>query len=133
MLAYGLPSLEIVSASVARATDGAAPNNPAKLVGLKSPPTVAKSDTINPPIRNRASASVNVFPNSTTITSSGSLSALGPSYANVRASGKRAAIRVPLHCARRKIVQARARATFGQASSKNLTTQFSQLALSSYL
>ena len=36
--AYTLPSFEMVSARVARATDGAAPNNPAKLVGLKRPP-----------------------------------------------------------------------------------------------
>jgi hypothetical protein len=30
-------------------------------MGLKIPPTVAKTETISPPIRNRASASVNVF------------------------------------------------------------------------
>ena len=56
--AYVLPSFEIASARVARATDGAAPNNPAKVIGLKRPPTVANADTTNPPIRKRASESL---------------------------------------------------------------------------
>ncbi len=42
---------------VARATDGAAPNKPAKLVGLKMVPIVAKADTTNPPMRNRTNTS----------------------------------------------------------------------------
>jgi hypothetical protein len=56
--AYTLPSFEMVSARVARATDGAAPNNPAKLVGLKRPPRVANADTTIPPIRNLMRISV---------------------------------------------------------------------------
>src|ERR1700733_4021668 len=60
--AKSLPSFEIVIARVARATDGAAPNNPAKLVGLKRPPAVANADTTKPPIRKRASASIKAPP-----------------------------------------------------------------------
>jgi hypothetical protein len=37
LLAYTFPSFEIARARVARATEGAAPNDPAKLVGLKKP------------------------------------------------------------------------------------------------
>ena len=36
----------------------AAPNNPAKLVGLKKPPIVANAETTRPPIRKRAIASL---------------------------------------------------------------------------
>lgn len=43
MLAYTFPSFEIERARVARATEGADPNNPAKLVGLKKPPNVANA------------------------------------------------------------------------------------------
>lgn len=53
MLAYCAPSLVTVSASVARATEGAAPNNPAKLFGLNKSPRRAKNETVKPPIRNR--------------------------------------------------------------------------------
>ena len=56
--AKAFPSLEIASARVASATDGAAPNNPAKLVGLKRPPTVANAETTSPPIRKRAISSI---------------------------------------------------------------------------
>ena len=49
-----LPS---IGASVASARDGAAPNSPAKLLGLKRSPRTAKADTIAPPIANRSSIS----------------------------------------------------------------------------
>jgi len=52
-LAYNLPSFATPRAKVAKATDGAAPNNPAKLVGLNTPPIIAKVETTAPPIRNR--------------------------------------------------------------------------------
>jgi hypothetical protein len=51
--AYAFPSDMLVRASVAKPTDGAAPNNPAKLFGLRTSPTVAKNETITPPMRNR--------------------------------------------------------------------------------
>jgi inorganic pyrophosphatase len=52
--AYEFPSLSIVSMSVASATEGAAPNKPAKLFGRKTSPTIAKSDTMSPPNKNRS-------------------------------------------------------------------------------
>jgi hypothetical protein len=50
--AYDLPSATIVRPNVARATDGAAPNNPAKLFGLSRSPITAKTETTAPPTRN---------------------------------------------------------------------------------
>jgi hypothetical protein len=44
--------------NVAKATEGAAPNNPAKLVGLNKPPTAANAETTAPPITNRTIASM---------------------------------------------------------------------------
>jgi hypothetical protein len=38
---------------VARATEGAAPNQAAKLFGFQTPPNTANSETIVPPTRNR--------------------------------------------------------------------------------
>ena len=51
--AYQEPSLAIVKPSVARATDGAAPNNPAKLFGFRIFPKVANTETKSPPTKNR--------------------------------------------------------------------------------
>ena len=51
--AYAFPSAKIVSPSVARATDGAAPNKPAKLFGFSTSLRQANSKTIVPPTRNR--------------------------------------------------------------------------------
>jgi len=39
--------------NVARATDGAAPNNPAKLLGFRASPRTAKNDTTAPPTMKR--------------------------------------------------------------------------------
>ena len=47
------PSVATVSAKVARATDGAAPNSPAKLFGFKRSPMIANAATIALPTRNR--------------------------------------------------------------------------------
>jgi hypothetical protein len=47
--------------SVAKATDGTAPNNPAKLLGRTMSPTIAKIETKTPPIKKRRMYSVNVF------------------------------------------------------------------------
>lgn len=47
--------------SVAKATDGAALNNPAKLLGRTTSPTIAKIETKNPPIKKRSMYSVNAF------------------------------------------------------------------------
>lgn len=58
LAAYALPSFEIANARVASATEGAAPNNPPKLVGLKRPPTIAKAETTSPPMRKRTTASL---------------------------------------------------------------------------
>jgi hypothetical protein len=51
--ACAFPSAKTVSPSVPSATDGAAPNRPAKLFGFSTSPREANSDTIMPPIRNR--------------------------------------------------------------------------------
>lgn len=51
--AYSFPSARILSPSVASATDGAAPNNPAKLFGFNMSPNTANKETIVPPTRNR--------------------------------------------------------------------------------
>ena len=59
---YHLPELTTVSPSVASATDGAAPNNPAKLFGLHISPRTAKDETTMPPIRKRRAISVIVLP-----------------------------------------------------------------------
>src|ERR1700735_3712083 len=45
----------MVSASVARATDGAAPNRAAKLLGLKIVPRIEKPETKKPPTKKRIS------------------------------------------------------------------------------
>src|ERR1700678_3629644 len=46
----------MVRARVARATDGAAPKRPAKLLGLKTVPSTAKAETKSPPTRKRKSS-----------------------------------------------------------------------------
>ena len=51
--AYQEPSVAIVKPSVAKATDGAAPNSPAKLLGLRVFPKVANAETKRPPTKNR--------------------------------------------------------------------------------
>src|ERR1700739_527673 len=56
--AYALPSATIVSPSVAKATEGAAPKSPAKLLGFSTSPIMAKKETTNPPIRNRNISSI---------------------------------------------------------------------------
>lgn len=53
MAAYDAPSVAIVSAKVASATDGAAPKSPAKLFGFNTSPMIAKTDTTAPPTRKR--------------------------------------------------------------------------------
>ena len=50
---YAFPSAKTVSPRVASATDGAAPNSPAKLFGLSTSPRQANKETIAPPTRNR--------------------------------------------------------------------------------
>src|SRR5438105_1976170 len=50
---YRAPSVETVRQRVARATEGAAPNSPAKLLGLNKSPNSANAETTAPPIRNR--------------------------------------------------------------------------------
>lgn len=51
--ALSLPSAMTESARVASATEGAAPNKPAKLFGLKRSPSSAKVETDIPPIIKR--------------------------------------------------------------------------------
>jgi hypothetical protein len=53
MEAYDFPSLATVSPNVASATEGAAAKSPAKLLGLKRSPRIAKIETTTPPIKNR--------------------------------------------------------------------------------
>src|SRR5581483_10025204 len=48
----------MVRLSVASATDGAAPNKPAKLFGRSTSPSAANADTAQPPIRKRQSSCV---------------------------------------------------------------------------
>src|SRR5579884_3381508 len=55
MPAYCGPFCAIVSVSVARATEGAAPKMPAKLLGLNRSPMAEKSETTTPPMRKRSS------------------------------------------------------------------------------
>src|ERR1700722_8746092 len=49
----------MVSASVARATDGAAPNKAAKLLGLKIVPRIEKPETKKPPTKKRIKINFN--------------------------------------------------------------------------
>ena len=51
--AYNFPSVQIVRPSVARATDGAAANRPAKVLGFMTSPMIANSETISPPMMKR--------------------------------------------------------------------------------
>src|ERR1700737_4346496 len=51
--AYEGPSVATVRPNVASATEGAAPNNPAKLFGLSTSPMIAKPETTAPPTSNR--------------------------------------------------------------------------------
>src|SRR5437868_15049400 len=51
--ALSLPSVTTESANVASATEGAAPNKPAKLFGLKTSPSSAKVETDIPPMMKR--------------------------------------------------------------------------------
>src|SRR5579863_3783016 len=48
----------MVRVRVASATEGAAPNNPAKLLGLRTSPSTAKADTKRPPTTNLMKVSV---------------------------------------------------------------------------
>ena len=57
-LAYAFPFCAITSPSVASATEGAAPHNPAKLVGFSMLPSSANAETTAPPIRNRIRISI---------------------------------------------------------------------------
>src|SRR5215472_214092 len=52
--AYELPSAAIVKPRVANATEGAAPNSPAKFLGLSELPSAAKAETTRPPTQNRS-------------------------------------------------------------------------------
>src|SRR5665213_629496 len=58
--AYCFPFFETVSASVASATEGAAPKRPAKLFGENSPPRNENTATTAPPIKNLRRSSVNL-------------------------------------------------------------------------
>src|SRR6266513_2882632 len=51
--AMTLPSVDTVKQSVASATDGAAPNSPAKLFGLNRSEIRENTETTKPPIRKR--------------------------------------------------------------------------------
>jgi hypothetical protein len=62
MDAYVRPSEEAVKASVARPTEGAAPNSPAKLFGFNTSPSAAKNETARPPIKKRKKSSVMKIP-----------------------------------------------------------------------
>jgi len=53
-----LPLAETDNPKVARATEGAAPNNPANVFGLKSNPSVAKLETTQPPMMNLSNSSL---------------------------------------------------------------------------
>src|SRR5215470_7633673 len=55
--AYCAPSFMMVRPSVATATEGAAPNSPAKLFGLNTSPRTEKKETAIPPIRKRTRSS----------------------------------------------------------------------------
>src|SRR5579864_582086 len=55
--AYHPPELATVNPSVASATEGAAPNSPAKLFGSNRSPRIAKDETTPPPITKRRSIS----------------------------------------------------------------------------
>src|SRR5579872_2672870 len=59
MPAYSLPLFIAVRARVAMATAGAAPNNPAKLLGFNRSPSRAKAETTNPPMITRKRISFN--------------------------------------------------------------------------
>src|SRR6478735_7677021 len=52
------------SPSVASATDGAAPKIPAKLLGFSMSPSTENTETTTPPITNRRTRSVHIFPSS---------------------------------------------------------------------
>src|SRR5579859_5686725 len=56
--AYCFPSFITVRASVASATEGAAPNNPAKVFGFKRAEMNEKTQTTRPPIKKRTMMSV---------------------------------------------------------------------------
>lgn len=74
--AYNCPSLATVSPRVASATDGAAPNNPAKLFGLRMSPIIANEETTSPPTKNRITICVIASPISQTCPRDLALSAL---------------------------------------------------------
>src|SRR3984893_3439866 len=59
--AYTGPCRKIAKPSVARAIEGAAPNNPAKLLGLNRSPIRANVETRAPPIRKRKRSSFHIF------------------------------------------------------------------------
>src|SRR5437763_11891773 len=56
---YDVPSVLTVRTKVARATEGAAPKIPAKLLGLNRSPRTAKVETTAPPIKKRKNNSSN--------------------------------------------------------------------------
>src|SRR5438105_12062928 len=56
--AYVGPRFQKAMVRVASATDGAAPNKPAKLLGRKRSPRTAKIETANPPMKKRMTYSV---------------------------------------------------------------------------
>src|ERR1700729_1187934 len=58
-VAYAVPLLAIVSPKVANATEGAAPNSPAKLLGFNTSPRAENSATTIPPTKKRKSISLN--------------------------------------------------------------------------
>src|SRR5580704_1091261 len=60
--AYDGLSVASVRARVANATEGAAPNKPAKLFGLRMSPSAENADTTVPPIRKRNSITFNMEP-----------------------------------------------------------------------
>jgi hypothetical protein len=58
LAAYAAPFVATASPKEASATEGAAPNKPAKLFGFNRSPRTANKETIVPPIRNRTRSCV---------------------------------------------------------------------------
>jgi hypothetical protein len=60
--AYEIPWLATAKASVAKATEGAAPNKPAKLFGFSTSPSAENTETTSPPTTNLNSISFTLAP-----------------------------------------------------------------------
>jgi len=60
--AVAVPWTSTVNPSEANATEGAAPNSPANVFGLRTSEITENTDTTKPPIKNRMMRSFNVSP-----------------------------------------------------------------------